>query len=591
MKRKADEVLHYDGPNPFSDNQARNFSDTKITNEFCPTSCFWSLFNDQHEILLGTRGSGKTFLLKMMRRSMLKKIDDPNAQELVRRKEFLALYVPMHLEVVSELKQLEIQTDRQIILFQLLFNCLLAESLVLEIADIVNEEVDELKRIQTILDLSRKLDLAWFDNHADNGKVSSFNDLIEKLRKLYYSFDLVSGDLNKIPPAFKRQICSTLVSVEPIIANFLGGPEEPTWIICVDEAEFLNETLQKCINSVFRSDSNRIALKVATLPFYHKTLETLAPGTVVSMGNDFNYCIVDMKHDSADFKRLTDKLCAHRLKTRLASKEIIIDTLEDFLGKIGNDDLIDYYRAEVGEENATREVIESKIVESFSSTRRKGAPNYSNTRKTVYDKYAPIFFVREMHKRAGTGNSKPGWYAGATTVRKVAQGNPRMFIQIMNGLFEKAKKTKLIPKAQHEVILKYAQDFCAATQALELYGPVAYAELDKIAYFLGEKVHCKMLVSVGCSFRLKYKSDAEFKENLGWLQKAIAYSRLIVSDEALINGLNADTKYLLANTYATTYWIPMRGDITTTISTRGLSSNTYTVSVQQSQISLFEEVT
>ncbi len=57
MKRKADSILHYDGQNPFSDSQARNFSDTKIINEFYPTSCFWSLFNDQHEILLGTRGS------------------------------------------------------------------------------------------------------------------------------------------------------------------------------------------------------------------------------------------------------------------------------------------------------------------------------------------------------------------------------------------------------------------------------------------------------------------------------------------------------------------------------------------------------
>ena len=67
MKRLADCVKGSDQQNPFSDSQARNFSDTKLINEFCPISNYWSLFNDQHEVLLGTRGSGKTYLLKMMR--------------------------------------------------------------------------------------------------------------------------------------------------------------------------------------------------------------------------------------------------------------------------------------------------------------------------------------------------------------------------------------------------------------------------------------------------------------------------------------------------------------------------------------------
>ena len=61
MKRVADEVKGYTQQNPFSDSQARNFSDAKLISEFCPVSNYWSLFNDQHEVLLGTRGSGKTF--------------------------------------------------------------------------------------------------------------------------------------------------------------------------------------------------------------------------------------------------------------------------------------------------------------------------------------------------------------------------------------------------------------------------------------------------------------------------------------------------------------------------------------------------
>ena len=108
MKRVADRVWKcYTQQNPFSDSQPRNFSDTKMCNEFCPISNYWSLFNDQHEILLGTRGSGKTFLLKMMRYSMLKRIDNPMAKDIAQKKSFLALYVPMYLEFVTHLTRFD----------------------------------------------------------------------------------------------------------------------------------------------------------------------------------------------------------------------------------------------------------------------------------------------------------------------------------------------------------------------------------------------------------------------------------------------------------------------------------------------------
>ena len=69
MKRVADAFKDYSGANPFNDIQGRNFSDDRIIREFQPISKFWTLFNNQHEVIIGTRGSGKTFLLKMMRRS------------------------------------------------------------------------------------------------------------------------------------------------------------------------------------------------------------------------------------------------------------------------------------------------------------------------------------------------------------------------------------------------------------------------------------------------------------------------------------------------------------------------------------------
>lgn len=564
----SDQIKGYTGQNPFSDSQARNFSDDKIVSEFFPITLYWTLFNDQHEVLLGTRGCGKTFLLKMMRYSMIKTINDPLANELVRKKEFIALYVPMHLEFVAPLNKLDSQKN-QIVIFQILFNCLLANSIMTELNSLLEDIDDAIEEAKKRIAIVRKLDEIWFGNVQS--EIRDFIELTEKIDRMYYNIDWNDFDESSIPVVFRRQICASLLAVKSSICHILEFDTEPTWIVCIDEAEFLNDTCQKCINNVFRSDSNRIALKMATLPFYHSTLETLVPGIIVSEGNDFSYKVVDMSYGSSDFIRLTDKLCEHRMKTRF-DNNISCSGLEEFVGNIGNDDYIDYYRNIVGEDKASYEVIEKSIIENFPPKRRENAPKYSNLRKTVYDKYAPIFFLREIYKISKIGNNKPGWFAGAKTIRKVSQGNPRMFIQIMCSLFDKAKETSLTPRAQHDVIYKFACDFCESTQALQGEGPIAYNTLNSIAVKIQKKVHGDNLVTAGLSF---FVTEEDMQK---WLEIAIAYSRVIVDEETMRRGITEKSKMMLSNSYAVKYWLPMRGDVPVSIPESDNSTiNSYTV--------------
>ena len=438
MVKVSDSIKGYTGANPFSDSQARNFADMKVIKEFYPLSLFWTLFNDQHEILLGTRGSGKTYLLKMMRYSMLKKIEDPQAKKLVEEKKFIAIYVPMHLEFLAPFKDPNLTEDECIQFFQIGFNCKMAESLITELSSILEDIYDPVERANKMISLVEYLDKVWFGSSSTG--IYDLFALSNKIEDMYFSIDWKNIDQDKIPVVFRRQICAPLLVAKMAISQILEGVNETTWIVCIDEAEFLNETLQKCINNIFRSDSNRIALKVATLPYYHTTLETLVDNVSVADGNDFCFRVVDLKTDSEDFIGLTNKLCCHRMRQRF-DVEIECPTLESFLGRVGNDDQIDYYRLEVGENEARKEIIFNKIIDNFAEKRKKSAGDYTLKRKTIYDKYAPILFIREMYKISRKGNRKPGWYAGAQNVRKLSQGNPRIYIQIMNDLFEKARKT------------------------------------------------------------------------------------------------------------------------------------------------------
>lgn len=501
----------------------------------------------------------------------------------------------MYLEFVTHLTGSNASEEDQIQLFQFAFNCLLAQSLLTEISSMLQEEHNKVERAKKNLLLAIDLNNMWFGDNSDD--ISDLFSLATRLKKLFYNFDAKTDSLDSVPPIFRRQIGASLLAVKELIANRLGFFEEPTWIICIDEAEFLTEVMQKCVNSVFRSDSKRIALKVATLPYYHKTLETLESSISVSAGNDFSYCVVDMDFNGCDFLNLSNTLCSHRIKSRF-NPSLIINTLEDFVGVCGNDDQIDYYRKECGAKESTYEVIEEKIIQSFSP--RKNAAGYTNKRKTVYDKSAPIFFVRDMYKLSKEGNTKPGWYAGSSVIRKISQGNPRAFIQIMNVLFEKARNSILTPKAQHGVLLEYAQSFCESTQALETHGPLMHRELNEIATILHNHVHGKYLISAGCNFVLNFsKQDDSFLHAKEWLELAVAYSRLIVDEDTLKNGIKENTEFLLANTYAAKYWLPMRADISPKrISIRDNHVQTYTVKNPQSiantleaeQMSLFKEV-
>lgn len=591
--RWSDSIKNYMGPNPFSDSQARNFSDIKVISEFYPISQFWTLFNDQHEILLGTRGSGKTFLLKMMRYSMLKKIDDPKAQKLVVDKEFIAIYVPMHLEFVAPFNDSNLSENNQIDFFQFGFNCKLAEALITELSSIL-EDIDEpVERAKKMVSIVEYLNRTWFGDQES--EIYDLFALSNKIVEMYYSVDWNDADLRSYPAVFKRQICAPLLATKLVIKQLLNLEQDPTWIVCIDEAEFLNKALQKCINNVFRSDSNRIALKVATLPYYHKTLETLVANVSVTDGNDFSFRDVDLNYNSEDFIALTNKLCLHRLK-KMSNEKFDCPDLESFLGKVGNDDQIDYYRQEMGIEESKKEKIERRIIENFSPKRKENAVNYKNTRKAIYDKYAPILFVREMYNLTRKGHYKPGWYAGAQNIRKLSQGNPRIYIQIMNDLFEKARRTPLSAKAQHEVVINFAKKFCEETQALEGKGPVIYKELDKISKYLHEKVHSGYLRTTGSSFVLQYQTSENYNECREWLELAIAYSRVVVDDEVKICGIKENTKFNMSNIYSMAYWLPMRSDSPEKIIISQIETNFYTVKskkkVEQEwkQISLFDEV-
>jgi hypothetical protein len=161
-----------------------------------------------------------------------------------------------------------------------------------------------------------------------------------------------------------------------------------------------------------------------------------------------------------------------------------------------------------------------------------------------------------------------------------------MFIQLMNALFEMARKQYLEPKIQHEVIYQFADDYCESTKALDDMGPILYKKLNTIGNYIEERVHGQSISTYGTSFTLK-KSISK-QEDIRWLQVAIAYSRILVDAETKKSGIRDKTKFTLSNCYAVKYWIPMRSDTVIPIMLEDETTNSYIVKTEGDMLDTYQ---
>lgn len=563
----SEKLMNYQGENPFRDYQARNYSKKKILDEFEPTSTFFSMFNDMHEIIIGTRGSGKTIILKMMRNSLLKKLEHKKARDIVQKKEYLCLYIPVRIENMDEGDMNIGDDDTRIKYFYFTFNCMVAESLITELISIL-EDLPSPDKYQKNNLLARKIGEMWFGNKESE----SINDLTELSYRVTKYFNLYSktSNFDNVSPIFHSRLSSTLRSVKALISEILMLDSNQKWIVAIDEAEYLTPFYQKCLNSSIRSDSDGITYKIATLPFSHKTFETLVPNQYIKPNDDFNFCIIDLNYNDKNFISITNKLCSNRLKKILDLNSEV--SLEDFIGKVGNDNLIDYYKLEFKKEISElgsidlRKHIDTQIYKSLPPEKidklnsrfqeLDDILNAEDLRKPIFDKLAPIYYLREMYKSKG-GNRQLGWYAGKDYIRKASQGNPRMFIFIMSALVEQARKTKLTPKKQHKIIFEYCKNLCISIEGFSEIGPTTKKNLDIIANQVNEKVHGEYIKEVGNTFTLRF-NDSDMKTNRPWIEQAVAHNRLEVDKTSKKYGLKSDSKYTLSNAYCIFNWIPLR---------------------------------
>ena len=555
-------ILGFQGENPFRETQAKSFRDSLLTQEFFPTTLFWSLFNEQHEVLLGTRGSGKTILLRMLSYSFLRNLNHPNVKEIKEKKKFIGFYIPMHLEFVSALPGRDIPAEEKLEYFQFAFNCLAATSLLYEVRLLLADTCEDMDvRLQKEAEICVDLRRLWFGDACR--VVRTIEDLAFEITVLWETTPFwKDGECGGKVPPFSRPVLDPIKSAIQRVSQIIGLDfHNSTWIACIDEAEFLREPYLRCINDFMRSEKRPLVIKLATLPYRHSTLDTLEEGVKIEPnGNDFSYNVVDMQIDSPDYLGLCDHLLRSRLKR--CGIDIGAGTLDDFLGRIGGGDQKDYFLNELADEYPSDDILLTAIVASLSERRqeryaRLKPTNPARISSDYLKRFSPVFYARRTKSESRHGNRTVGWFAGAETVRRVADGNPRRFLQLVSDLFEMARTSELSPKNQHRVIVAFSRRHFEYASGLPMYGFFLQSILETIGAFLARRVHGQNMVDGGCHFRL---SESLLRDELfiRAIHLGIAYSLLFCDSQSLCGKINEASDLRLAYLCAVHFWLPMR---------------------------------
>jgi hypothetical protein len=548
--------------NPFHESQAKTFGDRKLASEFCPTSTYLSLFNEQHEILLGSRGSGKTAILRMLTYSSLRQLRSENPATRAFAEGYYGFYIPLHLEFMASLSDANEDGTGHIEFFQFAFNCIACKAFLREISAIVADRASSPK--DSILLEARVIEhCARIWRLSENWRLSNLNDVRDAIEESYFQQAAWRDGTLKETPLFAKHLFAPILAVLPGICSILEIDARTChWLACVDEAEFLKPAYIRCFNTFMRSDKRPIVLKLATLPYKYCTLQTLAPGICAeSNGNDFNFRPIDLAWDSSDFRRLAD----HLIERRCSALGVFADpqTLESFVGQLGKDDLKDYFKAQVGPDRASDEKILEGIVQELSPDRRARynlvKENPERVLSDYFKKFSPLYYLRLLRKESSPGNRGVGLFAGPSMIRRAADGNPRRFIQILHDMFEGARQQRVLsPSAQHRILADFVERECERSAGLPEYGLLLEGILKKVALLMEQRVHGDSgMIEAGFSFSIQ---EALLTNQVvrAAMELGVAYSFLFVDSHSLVAGLTPRTEFRLAHVVAIKYWLPMR---------------------------------
>ncbi|QEL47624.1 hypothetical protein [Enterobacter sp. LU1] len=478
----------------FENSNARGLNTNQLANEFIWTESFEALFTSQNQVILGSRGSGKTALVKMLAHENLSKLASfyPKAKAIIDEKNFIATYVPLRVEWVNSLNNYELKKEEYFIWS---LNLSLCAKLLDTIRSCIDSYIeDEIEQLFVERDICLAISEAWFTD--ENNSLNNLNLIRNELEKVEFRKNLVFNkeamgialtvEETRIGEVFHTTLFKPFEFASRIIKRKLSLPENNRWVVCIDEAEFLTKNHHQTLNTFMRSASD-LVFKITTMPYRHHTLDTNVAANI-NIGHDLEYIYIDklgtshLNQQASDkiIQDFAEKLFVNRLKYH--HKNFL--TLEQLVGK----SILTQSTPDIVENEYVIQLIEKHCnADTISRAKSLLASDPGKFDDAIVRKLRGMLLLREEYNNK-SGNSASTLYSGVAIISRCSDGNPRRLFRLFNHLLGNLKNqsTRIPDASQSERIKSYSYRELEVVK-FEKDGIKAFEFINKIGGYFKEK--------------------------------------------------------------------------------------------------------
>lgn len=553
--------------NIFEHSNARYYNSEQLASEFVWTYSFERLISSKNHIVLGSRGSGKTAIIKMLSHEFLSRLEEDRAKEIIDGNKFIATYIPLKVEWVNSIKEI---TNNDEHLFKWCLNLSSCARFIDTIKSVIRSNIKgSIEKVLVEEKISSQISKVWLSKELDTlSKISQELELIEYKKNIYFNKVKLgiplSDEDHLIGLNFNSDLFKPLHMGISVVKSELKINDASTWCVCIDEAEFLTKEHHKILNTYMRS-YNDIVFKITTMPYCHYTLETLV-GAPVNIGHDFEYLYIDklglnsknQKTNQPIFEKFAEKLFQKRIKGTVLEYDKL--TLKDILGR---SELLDYSKGAYDEQELYTKILTSCDDKTVERAKQLYTDNYELYQSSISRKVRGTLLLNEAYENY-IGNAAPDIYSGASLVIRCSDGNPRRLLRLFNYLFSdklqsKSKIEHISAKEQGSRIKEFSYSELDGLN-LEIDGKAAFELFTRIGRFLKDKLHSD---KISTSTYNSFVFDSN-QEDWKYIEKAVDLGLIYPDFRGIDNNdkmPNRNGKFSLAFCLAPYFFLmPRKGD-------------------------------
>lgn len=460
---------------------ARTLTAKQLADGFIINTAFQELAGQNHSIIIGPRGSGKTTLMRMLQVETLASWNAPFAAEIQSRVDFTGVFIPTDMvwyKQSQELRSCGANVElvnkfiNEIFIYHVI-DCLL-QSLQYRMTN-DNESCQGYKKIcisiSDEMDMVTNLSLMW--------KLSCKAKTVRSLRNAMIVAVGKITNLEVIKPQNIDIIITERLSgfgdINSVLSNSVKlinsciGEDGGKWCFLFDELELASDGITQSLLDSIRGADPAIIYKLSLAPFNENVKKTyIMRGPMV--GQD--YTTIRLPNPDIEF---TQQLCQQIVNNngRKEDLNVIFEKVKDLdYTKLCND--------LAKKDDSFTDYLFRKKISLSEIPRYTEADRMSEIRKLRWVLYLRNEYLT-MSNRIKSRHRAPDIYGGIDEIISELEFNPRMIIGTLNKMFNRAQKKKITMAYQIAAL----NETCCSFSALLNTMPVKVSGCNTVSGFVG----------------------------------------------------------------------------------------------------------